>query len=48
MADKAVIGVVTSRRNESGELVVNPNIQGFIERAGAERRRPRALLLRTG
>lgn len=36
MADKAVIGVVTSRRNESGELVVNPNIQGFIERAGAE------------
>ena len=36
MAEKAVIGVVTSRRNENGELYVNPNIQGFIERAGAE------------
>ncbi len=34
--NKAVIGLVTSRRDESGELIVNPNIAGFIERAGAE------------
>ena len=36
MSDRPVIGVVTGRRHENGELYVNPDIQGFIERLGGD------------
>ncbi|MBQ3668292.1 MAG: gamma-glutamyl-gamma-aminobutyrate hydrolase family protein, partial [Clostridia bacterium] len=36
MADKAVIGVITSRKAEDGTRVVNPNIQSIIESLGGE------------
>ena len=36
MADRAVIGLITSRKTESGERVVNPDIAGMVNRLNGE------------
>ena len=36
MADRAIIGLITSRKTESGECVVNPDIAGMVNRLDGE------------